>query len=232
MYELKLSKIKPFTLPVFKPQGLNNMIRAAMMHELLTIPSILQPQSNTMFLPSDNFDDNVKGDQWTFLNKNATSVAETGGKVQVDLPLTSSYGGYVSTVSYNFNKSDCQVWADVNNALRAGVEISLQQVTDNTPAGNDDWYRIMITKDEVYFIQRKVVGVLTTLVNSTPLVGLQHTLRIVISGGNIEFFLDGVSVFSEAYALSSYDCFYYFNSEYNDENVSTSYYDNFVNNGI
>ncbi len=52
---------------------------------------------------SDNFDDGVRGAQWTLLANNPVTVAESGGQLQVVLASAggSHYGGYDSAATFD-----------------------------------------------------------------------------------------------------------------------------------
>ncbi|MFW6117076.1 MAG: hypothetical protein ACOC6G_00645 [Thermoproteota archaeon] len=138
--------------------------------------------------------------------------------------------GYVSKDSYDVK--NCKITVDVSefdDLDEMILQICNTETTGSDPYDEDDWYRILkVGYDSKVYVQNCIDGVVSTKV-ATTWAGSTGELTIDVCDGAIAFYEDGDLVYSEPYALPSYDCYLYvFTSTLRSRSSGTDKFDDFT----
>ena len=183
---------------------------------------------------TDNFNDNTKDPRWDELEDDAT-VNEVNQRLEVTALANTTQGisGYVSHDKGPMNGRHVEI--DVVNFDRLEemwLHLGLTKVTSEDPHYEDDWYhcgRVNYRGNgtTTFYVQRRVGGAAHSTLFTCPTTET-GILGIMVRDGNIYFFDAGTLVYSEAYALGSYECYIYiYQSTLRSRNFGTDVFDNF-----
>jgi len=178
-------------------------------------------------LQNDNFNDNSLDAFWS-KNEVGGTTTEQNQQLECDCSTDQDTCGVVTTNSHDLTTCDIQV--DVVNDTCQSLElyVSLTKTTNSNPYGEDDWYRIIKSRQgEQYYVQKKVGGGASTIA-SGAWTSDTGSLRIVISGGTITLYEEATSRASEAYVHGSYDCYVYLNCRGVTGYLGMDTFDNFL----
>lgn len=179
-----------------------------MMHRLL-IRGLSGGARISKSLKDDDFSDNVRDP--TFWDEDiwgAAAVAENNQRLEVTTNADFAGAGYVTVNAHDLTESDISVDGNWNLADSFWLCIALTKVTASWPLLQANMYDIQNTVSTgQYRVSRRLAGVWSLLASGACV--NPSTLRIVISGGNISFYENGVLRYTEAYAFGSYNCYVY-----------------------
>jgi|WetSurMetagenome_2_1015567.scaffolds.fasta_scaffold01645_5 hypothetical protein len=192
----------------------------------------------------DNFDNDTIDDRvWDKLEVNGGSTNQSNNdRLEVTVQSGTGYAqaGYVTKYAHDMSGS-----ASTANATGLTADVGIPQFSylgemtleispdDKTyqsdPDSLSNYYRILKYRygQNRVIVQRKVNGVKQTLL-STSWVGQTGGLSIEVRSGYIYFYDNGYLMYSEPYALSSYNCYVYiFTSTDRSVYSGTDAFDNF-----
>ncbi len=171
------------------------------------------------------YDNSIATSRWDELEVNGATASEYGDALRVDVPQGGSgwaQAGYVTKTTYPMSNAQVEVnIADFNELRGMGLCIGLTKLTTSDPQSQSNWYCIMKDRSNSWvYVQKRVDGgAVATLYSGYA--SLTGTLSIKIDGSTIKFYNGGTQLYSENYALSSYNCYLY---AYTSTNRGSSYY--------
>lgn len=183
-----------------------------------------------MALKNDDFNDNsLDTGFWAKVEIGAGAVTEQNQRLECNHPAHGDSFGLITMDSHDLTESDIQVDVLNDTIGQLLLFITLTKVTSSYLYWEDDWYRILKNnKEDSYWVQKRKEGGGVTTIASGDWTGASGSLRITISGGTISFYEEGNLRASEAYDLSSYDCYVCFLGWGETGWLGMDYFDNFL----
>jgi len=169
-------------------------------------------QNTTLRAPTgdeDRFTDGTIGAYWSKLEVATGEVTEQNGRLECACPANGDFAGVVTASAHDLTTSEICITVDQANCENRAIIISLTKVTSSDPYTENDLYFIGKRKDTSTIYVSKQVGGAPTELHNAGWSAATGQLRIRISGGNIYFYEDDMQLCTEAYALSSYNCYIY-----------------------
>lgn len=176
----------------------------------------------------DRFTDGSIGAYWSQIEVGTGTVTEQNGRLECACPAHEDCAGVVTANTHDVTTSEICITVDLNTCLSRRLLVSLDKYTAGDPASGNNWYLIEKRKSDSHtLVHRKVGGALTTPYDAAWTAATGE-LRIRISGGNIYFYEDDIQRWTEAYGLSSYNCYVHLYCRGETDHLGTDRIDDYV----
>jgi hypothetical protein len=204
-----------------------NPVRVVSLTQATAIHANYQPLTQVTI--EDDFNDNSQNTlRWQTHLFNTASIAETNNRLECTVSDQYAKAGYISQSQYDLTNDDIKVDYGCVAAQTCELAISLGKgLGDGEIWDQNDFYimrKLRTPTNQVIIVSRTGGGTPSyTAYNSS---GTTGSLKIELSGSNINFYENDGLVHSESYALSSPIVYIWLYADAGDTYTGTNWFDN------